>query len=97
MKLDDAREFAEAVGLRYVSSEEPGIRRIGCGKGFTYRTPTGETIGRRDPRRQRIEALAIPPAWRDVWVCLHDDGHLQAVGVDTAGEITATPDIAASN
>jgi DNA topoisomerase I len=33
----------------------------------------------------RIRSLAIPPAWKDVWICRDPRGHLQAVGVDDAG------------
>jgi DNA topoisomerase-1 len=62
----------------------PGIRRRRCGRGFTYLDPEGETV--RDPEeRARFEALAIPPAWTDVWICPFPDGHVQATGRDDAG------------
>ena len=59
----------------------PGIRRIGTGKTFRYIGPDNRVI--RDPETLgRIRALAIPPAWKNVWVCPTPQGHLQAVGRD---------------
>lgn len=79
--LDAALEAAEAAGLIYVSDEEPGIRRRRVGKGFGYRTPDGRTL--RDAKTlQRIRALAIPPAYTEVWICRDPRGHLQATGRD---------------
>lgn len=81
---EDPAEAAGAAGLRYVSDERPGIRRRRRGKGWSYHRPDGETI--RDPKvRERIESLAIPPAWDDVWICPSPEGHLQATGRDEAG------------
>lgn len=77
----DPRETAHGCGLRYVDDETEGIRRRRCGRGFAYYGPGGELI--RDPEvRARIDALAIPPAWTDVWICPRTDGHLQATGRD---------------
>jgi len=74
-------EAARAAALRHVSDDRPGIRRRKSGRGFFYVRPDGETI--RDPATlQRIRALAIPPAWTDVWICPAPDGHLQATGRD---------------
>jgi DNA topoisomerase IB len=57
---------------------------VRSGKGFTYKWPNGKRVD--DPRDlERISALAIPPAWTDVWICLRANGHLQAVGTDAAG------------
>lgn len=62
----------------------PGIRRRRRGRGFTYEAPDGSPV--EDPATlERIRALAIPPAWQDVWICPADNGHLQAVGTDDAG------------
>lgn len=81
---DDPVEKARAAGLAYVSDEDPGIHRRRCGRGFTYLLADGGTL--RDPdERERIEALAIPPGWEDVWICLRADGHLQATGRDDRG------------
>jgi DNA topoisomerase-1 len=79
-----SREAASSAGLRYVTDRQPGIRRVRVGNGFRYVTPQGSTV--RDPReRARIRALAIPPAWRDVWICPNASGHLQATGRDAKG------------
>ncbi|HEV2846097.1 MAG TPA: DNA topoisomerase IB, partial [Thermoanaerobaculia bacterium] len=75
----DPVESAKAAGLRYVTDDEPGIRRRKSGKGFTYTGPQGDTV--KDPKEiERIRKLAIPPAWTDVWVCPRANGHLQATG-----------------
>ena len=80
----DARDAARAAGLRYASNEEPGIVRRRCGRGFTYVDGEGRTV--RDERvRERIDGLAIPPAWGEVWICASDRGHLQATGRDDEG------------
>ncbi|HZA60540.1 MAG TPA: DNA topoisomerase IB [Actinomycetota bacterium] len=70
--------------LRRVDTNEPGIRRRGRGRGFEYLDANGRRIS--DPEvLERIRSLAIPPAWRDVWICPLPHGHLQAVGTDAAG------------
>ncbi|MAQ16059.1 MAG: DNA topoisomerase I [Sandaracinus sp.] len=81
---DDPLASAEAAGLRYVAGEEPGFTRVRWGKGFSYRDWQGRTV--RDARlRERFEALVIPPAWTEVWICRSSNGHLQATGRDEAG------------
>ena len=62
----------------------PGIRRIRRGRGFSYEDPEGRPL-RDEAVVDRIRALAIPPAWRDVWICDDERGHIQAVGTDAAG------------
>lgn len=80
----DPRETAKHAGLRYVTDEEPGIYRRRRGRGWSYHLPDGTLI--EDPEeRGRIEALAIPPAWTDVWIRPHRDCHLQATGRDDRG------------
>ncbi len=70
--------------LRFSSDRQPGLRRVRAGRGFRYLAPDGEPI--HDPEvLARIRALAIPPAWIDVWVCRDASGHLQAVGRDARG------------
>ncbi|GAA3075618.1 DNA topoisomerase IB [Streptosporangium carneum] len=70
--------------LRHSDPEEPGILRRRRGRGFSYLRSGGGPV--RDRRTlERIRALAIPPAWTDVWICRSADGHIQAVGTDTAG------------
>jgi DNA topoisomerase-1 len=79
-----ADEAAEAAGLRYVTSAEPGIGRRRVGRGFRYVDAEGQTV--RNPESlDRIRLLAIPPAWREVWVCSDARGHLQALGKDARG------------
>src|SRR4051794_6387614 len=75
---------AEAAELRYVSDAAPGIRRVAARAGFRYVGPAGREV--RDHRAlARIAALAIPPAWEDVWVCPDPCGHIQATGRDARG------------
>ena len=80
----DPRTAAAVAGLRYSSPEEPGIARRRSGRGFSYRGPDGRLV-RSEDTLARIRALAIPPAWRDVWICLDPRGHLQATGRDARG------------
>jgi DNA topoisomerase IB len=53
------------------------------GKGFTYLDEAGNRLP--DNEVERIRSLAIPPAWKDVWICPYANGHIQAVGTDDAG------------
>jgi len=77
----DARTHARAAGLRYSTDARPGIQRRRAGRGFSYRSPDGETMHDKAVLA-RIRALAIPPAWTDVWICPDPAGHLQATGRD---------------
>ncbi len=72
------------MALRQVDPNGPGWQRVRAGKGFWYRDEHGERIDDADAL-ERIKALAIPPAWEDVWICRHPNGHIQAVGVDARG------------
>ena len=79
-----ARRDAHAIGLRYVTADSPGISRRKAGPAFAYEHPSGRPV--RDPETlDRIKALAIPPAWTDVWICTDANGHLQATGRDARG------------
>ena len=82
--LDDNRAGIEEAGLRYVSDNRPGISRRRRGKGFSYYLPNGERITDREVI-DRLNSLAIPPAYRDVWICTDPNGHLQATGRDEKG------------
>jgi DNA topoisomerase I len=62
----------------------PGIRRQPHGRGFRYLDPEGRVI-RAPELLQRFRSLVIPPAWTDVWICPHDDGHLQVTARDARG------------
>jgi DNA topoisomerase-1 len=81
---DDSAEAAQSAGLRYLSDDWPGIRRRRAGHGFAYYAPDGQLV-RDEPTRARIKGLAIPPAWREVWICPSPRGHLQATGRDAKG------------
>jgi DNA topoisomerase-1 len=75
---------AELAGLRYVSDQDPGIRRLGTAPDFRYRRPDGKPL-RDKATLDRIRKLAIPPAYTEVWICPHPEGHIQAVGRDARG------------
>lgn len=75
---------AAAAGLRYVTDAMPGIRRQRHGRGFTYTDPDGQVIRARE-MITRFRSLVIPPAWTDVWICPHEDGHLQVTARDARG------------
>ncbi|HCX84608.1 MAG TPA: DNA topoisomerase [Micrococcales bacterium] len=70
--------------LRRSDTAGPGFHRVRSGRGFTYRDPDGATLHDAE-LRTRFDALAIPPAWTDVWICPYPNGHVQATGVDQAG------------
>jgi DNA topoisomerase-1 len=75
---------ARQAGLHYVSDTRAGIRRLRRGKSFSFVDAHGRPI--RDPDQVfRIRKLAIPPAWRDVWICPDPQGHVQATGRDVRG------------
>jgi DNA topoisomerase-1 len=71
-------------GLTWCSDEQPGLRRTASGKGFAYHDRQGRLITD-EKVLARIRALAIPPAWTDVWICPRASGHIQAVGRDVKG------------
>lgn len=79
-----AAETGIPQGLTWCSDEAPGLSRRRSGKGFLYLDQAGAII--RDPRTlDRIRALAVPPAWTEVWICPRASGHIQAVGRDARG------------
>lgn len=82
----DAREevAARQAGLRYRLDDASGITRRRCGRGWSYRDPHGRLVRDRSTL-ERIRRLAVPPAWRDVWISPDPDGHLQATGRDARG------------
>jgi DNA topoisomerase I len=82
--LTDAPQAAKAAHLRYVRDDIPGIHRKRNGKSFAYFDSDGKRITDED-ELNRIKALAIPPAWTDVWICPYPNGHLQATGRDAKG------------
>src|SRR3954468_19178948 len=80
----DPVESAKAAGLRYVTDDEPGLRRVKRGQGFSFVDPQGRAV-KDEKTLERIHKLAIPPAWTDVWICSRPNGHLQATGRDAKG------------
>src|SRR5437763_1699420 len=70
--------------IRRSDCSEPGFRRIRRGRGFVYMGEDGRRL-RQPEALERLRDLAIPPAWRDVWICPDPRGHLQATGIDAAG------------
>ena len=93
-EASDPIASARAAGLRYVDDHRPGLRRRRTGRKvrqgrrsvdvFTIEDEAGHVV--RDAETlERIRKLAIPPAWRDVWICPLPEGHLQATGRDARG------------
>src|SRR5918996_3831506 len=82
--VGDSKVSAKTAGLRYVTDRAPGIVRRREGAGIVYVGPDGAPLTDRT-ERARIKALAIPPAWRDVWICPSPNGHIQATGRDAKG------------
>jgi DNA topoisomerase IB len=80
----EAAKMAMQAGLVYVSDTEPGIRRLRAGRGFRYVAPGNRPLAA-DKDLRRIRALAIPPAYEDVWITVRSRGHLQATGRDARG------------
>jgi len=80
----DPTVAAKRAALRYVNDLMPGITRHAARNGFDYRLPDGSLV-RDIATLKRIRALAIPPAWKDVWICRDPNGHLQATGRDQRG------------
>ena len=77
----DSATAAEEAGLRYVSDDQPGYTRKTRGKDFEYFDTEKRPI-RDEQRLLRIKRLAIPPAWKDVWISPSPNGHIQATGRD---------------
>lgn len=77
----DAPAVARQVGLRYVSDAMPGLARKATRSGFDYFDADGKPL-RDEAELARIQGLAIPPAWTDVWICRWPNGHIQATGRD---------------
>lgn len=76
----DPEKTALATDLVYVSDKQPGIERVKKGDKFIYQL-NGKKLTDK-AALQRIQSLVIPPAWENVWICVLDNGHLQATGLD---------------
>ena len=76
--------MADRSPLQRSDPSSTGIRRRRCGRGFSYLGPDAVVV--KDPQTlARIKSLVIPPAWQDVWICVDPQGHIQAMGTDSAG------------
>jgi len=84
MARDIGADFITDDALAYVHDHDPGLRRIPAEGGFTFVDETGGGIDDPDTLA-RLRALAIPPAWTEVWICADPAGHIQAVGRDARG------------
>jgi len=82
--VDIDREAAEAAGLRYVDDSGPGITRTRVRDGFAYFAPDGAKIIDAT-ELERVAALAVPPAYEDVWISPSPHGHVQATARDAKG------------
>ncbi len=83
-RVDQHREAAARAGLSYVTDGLAGIRRERAGKGWAFYAPDGTRITS-TAERKRINSLAIPPAWTEVWICPDPEGHIQATARDARG------------
>jgi DNA topoisomerase-1 len=83
-RVREPRGAALAAGLAYIEDGGPGIGRQRAGTGWRYIGTDGRPV-RDTAVTARIRALAIPPAWRDVWISPSDRGHIQATGRDAKG------------
>ena len=89
MAYDDDEEtpneaVAKSAGLIYVHDDDPGLTRVKAGTGFDYVDAKDRTVTD-EKTLDRIRALAIPPAYADVWICKSARGHIQATGRDERG------------
>ena len=82
--VPDALASAREAGLRYLDDRRPGITRRKRGKHFAYYLPDGMPL-RDEAELQRVKALAVPPAYTNVWISPIANGHLQATGRDARG------------
>jgi DNA topoisomerase-1 len=84
LRTKEHRKRAVRAGLTYVTDAFAGISRRRVGTGWAYYAPNGARIRDAD-KRKRLNSLAIPPAWTDVWICADPDGHIQATARDGRG------------
>lgn len=85
MTPEESRSFAREAGLCFVSDDMPGYRRKPWGRGFIYLDEEKNEKLANKKELARIDALKVPPAWKDVWISRQPDGHLQATGYDNRG------------
>jgi DNA topoisomerase I len=83
-RRDEHSQAATRAGLNYVTDGVAGIRRQRAGTGWIFYAPDGARINSA-AQRKRINALVIPPAWSDVWICPDPKGHIQVTARDARG------------
>ena len=76
----DHKQAAQTAKLYYVSDKESGITRMQKGKTISFFYQNKKITDKE--QLERIKKLAIPPSWKDVWICYRADGHIQATGID---------------
>src|SRR5205085_9917133 len=76
----DHKQAALTAKLYYVSDKESGITRVQKGKTVSFFYQNKKITDKE--QLERIKKLAIPPSWKDVWICYRADGHIQATGID---------------
>jgi DNA topoisomerase I len=82
----DPQKLCARFGLIYVETSALYLRRRRCGKGFRYVDAAGRTV-RDNGLKQRIQSLAIPPAWTEVCIASDERAHIQAIGRDAQGRL----------
>ena len=82
--MEKEAHTASGAGLIHADLQQKGFTRVKRGRGFSYRDPEGKLVSSREVR-ERLQALAIPPAWDNVWICPQPEGHIQATGRDKRG------------
>ena len=82
--VPDSVTAAASAGLHHVTDARPGITREMGALGFRYYRPGGRPL-KSPTDLKRIRMLAVPPAWKEVWICPDPRGHLQATGRDARG------------
>jgi DNA topoisomerase-1 len=70
--------------LRHCTDDQPGITRQLIKGKWAYFAPDGERITDRE-EIDRLNKIALPPAYTDAWFCRHPNGHIQATGRDAKG------------
>ena len=84
MTASEPLESARKAGLRYMTDDRPGITRVKARGTFRYVLPNGKPLTDKD-EIARIKALAVPPAYTDVWIAPIRNAHVQATGRDARG------------
>ena len=82
---DEINDVLSRIGLKNLTDKDEGYKRIKRGKGFAY-YDCKKTLIKCSKIKNRLQSIAIPPSYDDVWYCLHEDGYIQATGHDQNGK-----------